>query len=251
VAAGRAGSTGAELSSVAGSLGIVASGRGGHSAKPEPAQTATESERRWRERRRLGLDVLNVLSELFPTVFRPPSFRPLKLKIHLDLIERAPVTAEEVHAALSIHCRSLPYLRASTEGAVRVDLDGNPAGAVTAEEAANAKARIAAIRQRVKERKAKLAAPSKPTEARQRPSAGSGVPLAPKATKPAPRQPGRPVIDLSRTWKRPRKSKSIARPRKRRARSPFTTEAKKETAMSEPECTADRSRRPERAAHRG
>ena len=112
--------------------------------------------------------MLSVLSELFP-VFRPPTFRPLKLKIHLDLIERAPVTPEEVHAALSIHCRAHSYLRASTEGAVRVDLDGKPAGAVTAEEAANARARIAAIRQRVKERKAKLAPPPKPI---QKPASG-------------------------------------------------------------------------------
>ena len=187
-----------ELSSVAGSLGIVASGRGGSSAKPEPV---TESQRRWRERRRLGLDVLSVLSELFPAVFLPPAFRPLKLKIHLDLIERA-LTAEEVAAALSIHCRSLSYLCASTEGAVRVDLDGNPAGTVTTEEASNAKARIAAIRLSVKERKAKLAPAPKPPETRRRPSPGPGVTtIATQATKPATRQPGRPVIDLSGRWK--------------------------------------------------
>jgi ProP effector len=175
VSPGKAAGAGAELSAT-GPPGIDASGRGGSSAKSDQAQTVTESQRRWRERRRVGLDVLSVLSELFPTVFRPPTFRPLKLKIHLDLIERAPVTAEEFDAALSIHCRAHSYLCASTEGAVRVDLDGNPAGTVTAEEAANAKARIAAIRQRVKERKAKLAATPKPTEARQRPSAGSGTP---------------------------------------------------------------------------
>jgi sRNA-binding protein len=200
VGGGRAESTGAELSSVAGSLKISASGRGGSTANPDRTQTVTESQRRWRARQRLGLDTLAVPAEWFP-LFRPPTFRPLKLKIHLDLIERAPITAEEVDAALSIHCRSLSYLRAQVEGADRVDLDGNPAAADTAEEAANAKARIAAIRLRVKERKAKLAAPSKPTEARQRPSAGPGVTIAPKATKPATRQPGRPAIDLSGRWK--------------------------------------------------
>ena len=84
---------------------------------PNPTNHKLNSQRRWHARRKLGLDVLGVFSELFPAVFAPPNFRPLKLKIHLDLIERAPVTAEEVDAALSIHCLALPYLRAQIEGA--------------------------------------------------------------------------------------------------------------------------------------
>ena len=189
---GRAESTGAELSSVAGSLKISASGRGGSTANPDRTQTVTESQRRWRARQRLGLDTLAVPAEWFP-LFRPPTFRPLKLKIHLDLIERAPVTAEEVDAALSIHCRSLSYLRAQVEGADRVDLDGNPAAADTAEEAANAKARIAAIRLRGTQGQANRSPPAAVCR--------SWRTIAPKATKPATRQPGRPAIDLSGRWK--------------------------------------------------
>ncbi len=199
MAPAEAARAGADVSASGSQVIAASSDRAVSNAKSNKAQT--EPQRRWHAWRKLGLDVLGVFSELFPAVFQPPNFRPLKLKIHLDLIERAPVTAEEVDAALSIYCRAHSYLCASTEGAVRVDLDGNPAGTVTTEEAANVKARIAAIRQQVKERKAKLAATPKPTEARQRPSAGSGITLAPKATKPATRQPGRPVIDLSGRWK--------------------------------------------------
>jgi ProP effector len=167
--------------------------------KDEAPSKTNRRKQQWFARRRLGLDVLAVLSELFPLAFRPPTFRPLKLKIHLDSIERAPVTPEEVDAALSIHCRSLSYLRASTEGAVRVDLDGNPAGTVTAEEAAGAAANVARIRQRAKDRKA---ASAKPKEARQPPAASSGAtPIAPKVAKPALRQPGRPIISLGGAWK--------------------------------------------------
>jgi hypothetical protein len=185
-----------------GPQGIAAnSDRAVSNAKSEPVQTLNESRRRWLARRRLGLDTLAVLSEWFPLAFKPPVFRPLKLRIHLDLIERAPVTAEEVHAALSIHCHALSYLRAQVAGAPRIDLDGNPAGVVSAEEAASARGGLAGYLQRLKARKAAKTGAPKPTEARQRPSAGEGVPVAPKALTHVLGQRGRPVISLGGGWK--------------------------------------------------
>jgi ProQ/FINO family len=48
-------------------------------------------------------------------------------------------------AALRSYCNSMHYLRASTEGAVRIDLTGEPAGTVTAIEARHATECLAAL----------------------------------------------------------------------------------------------------------
>jgi sRNA-binding protein len=188
VAPKKAWRAGAELSA-AGAQGIVASGRGGHNAKPESTQQVTQAQLRARERR-LAVDTLCVLAELFPAGFRPPSIRPLKIGIRADLIARAPVTEAEAEIALGYHCRSLRYLRGMIAGAARVDLDGLEVGPVTAGDATFAKVRIAAIRRRRKARKAAAGShkvpaapkpePAKPTEARQRPSAGSGITQPPR-----------------------------------------------------------------------
>jgi sRNA-binding protein len=205
VAPAEAARAGADVSAAGSQVIAASSDRAISNAKSNKAQT--ESQRRWHAWRKLSLDVLAVLSELFPAVFRPPNFRPLKLKIHLDLIERAPVTAEEVHVALSIHCHRLSYLRVQVEGAERVDLDGNPVGVVTAEQAIGAKSAIASIRKRLKERRAAARAalkpePPTPIEARGGPADCSGLHTAPKATKPASGRPDRPIIGLGGGWKR-------------------------------------------------
>jgi sRNA-binding protein len=71
--------------------------------------------------------------------------RPLKLKIHLDIQAGlgGAITPTELHKALGVYCANDAYLRSSQEGAQRIDLDGNPAGIVTAEEAQHARARLA------------------------------------------------------------------------------------------------------------
>jgi hypothetical protein len=68
---------------------------------------------------------LAALAEFYPIAFGLPA-RPLKIGIHLDLIERAPVTAKETREALRCHCGSFSYLRVVVEGADRIDLDGKP-----------------------------------------------------------------------------------------------------------------------------
>jgi sRNA-binding protein len=73
--------------------------------------------------------------------------RPLKLKIHLDIqaaVDGA-VTPAELHKALGVYCSNPVYLGHTRKGAWRLDLDGNPAGTVTAEEEAHAKATLAGI----------------------------------------------------------------------------------------------------------
>jgi ProP effector len=72
----------------------------------------------------------------FPAAFTldPTLVRPVKLGIKDDLYARSAISRRRI-TALRFYCNSLHYLRASTEGAVRIDLAGEPAGTVTAAEA--------------------------------------------------------------------------------------------------------------------
>jgi ProP effector len=98
-------------------------------------------------RRQRTLDTLAILAEWFPAAFT--LHLPLKAGIHLDLRERAgAITNMELGEALKFHCNAVAYRLALKDGATRIDLDGQPAGVVTAEQAARAKAEIAEIRER-------------------------------------------------------------------------------------------------------
>jgi hypothetical protein len=82
------------------------------------------------------------LRQRFPLAFngdgdRDP--RPLKVGIHRDLRKRAPdLDGALLRQVLKAYCGGPRYLAALVAGAVRIDLDGEPAGAVTAEEEARA-----------------------------------------------------------------------------------------------------------------
>ena len=67
------------------------------------------------------------------SVFR--DYRPLAIGIHKLLMERlSDLDKGEVRKALHDHTGATRYLKALEEGAPRFDLDGNPSGAVTAEQ---------------------------------------------------------------------------------------------------------------------
>jgi ProP effector len=70
--------------------------------------------------------------------------RPVKLGIKDDLYGQCAISHRRITAALRSYCNSVHYLRASTEGAVRIDLAGEPAGAVTATQARHATEGLAA-----------------------------------------------------------------------------------------------------------
>jgi ProP effector len=86
--------------------------------------------------------ILELLCERFPRTFaRNPSGRqPLKLGIDRDLVARLGgiVSRSALKRALGIYTSCLEYRATLIEGAARIDLDGNPAGAVTAGEAEHA-----------------------------------------------------------------------------------------------------------------
>jgi sRNA-binding protein len=87
------------------------------------------------------------LAAAFPSAFNldPTLVRPMKLGIKDDLFERSAISHRRIAAALRSYCNSLHYLRASTEGAVRIDLAGSPSGTVTATEARHAMEALATI----------------------------------------------------------------------------------------------------------
>ena len=86
--------------------------------------------------------ILELLCERFPRTFaRNPSGRqPLKLGIDRDLVARLGgiVSRSALKRMLSIYTACPEYRATLIEGAARIDLDGNPAGAVSAREAAYA-----------------------------------------------------------------------------------------------------------------
>jgi ProP effector len=87
------------------------------------------------------LDTLAALAEFYPVAFGLPR-KPLKIGVHLDLIERAPVTPPETREALRRYCCWFSYLGAMVAGADRIDLDDIVCGTVTASEAEHAKLKL-------------------------------------------------------------------------------------------------------------
>ncbi|HEY1244031.1 MAG TPA: ProQ/FinO family protein [Hyphomicrobiaceae bacterium] len=76
--------------------------------------------------------------------------KPFKVGISKDIAAatEGAITPEELETAMSLYCNGKPYLKKLKEDAERVDLDGHPAGTVTADQAANARRRIERIDQR-------------------------------------------------------------------------------------------------------
>jgi ProP effector len=95
-----------------------------------------------------------ILTGRFSRCFNPRKRRPLKVKIHADILARCPdLDPCYLRVTLAAYTNNLGYLRAMQVGATRVDLDGNPAGEVTSTDSEHAKAKLAA-KEKVKQRKA-------------------------------------------------------------------------------------------------
>ncbi len=101
-----------------------------------------------REKRETDVDpVLIAISRLqrqFPKAFpkKPAAKVPLKLGVLEDLQQHAKalqLTADEIKVAVKTWCDGRRYWDSMVEAAPRVDLNGEPAGAVTANEAQHAK----------------------------------------------------------------------------------------------------------------
>jgi hypothetical protein len=103
------------------------------------------------------------LAKQFSYCFSLEKPQPLKLGIHRDLavsnVEPTVLTALEIKRALTRYCGRPRYWKSLREGAVRIDLHGQPAGVVTAAEAEQARYQLAVWNAR----KAGLPPPDKAT----------------------------------------------------------------------------------------
>jgi ProP effector len=113
---------------------------------------------------------IGLLAARFPATFFVFERRrkPIKLGIHLDLLAAlgGAITPDELGHVLRFYCGNGAYLHTLVEGAARIDLDGNPCGTVTSNEATNAVARIAGAAKRAAARKQsrKAAQPEPPVQ---------------------------------------------------------------------------------------
>jgi ProP effector len=109
-----------------------------------------------RQRLTAALGLIGVLAERFPAAFAVnPCYRqPLKLGIHLDILAQLSdtIAPRDLSDALRIYVGNIKYLKSLVTGAERVDINGMPAGTVTAEHADIAKAQY---EQRCAKRKTK------------------------------------------------------------------------------------------------
>jgi ProP effector len=110
--------------------------------------------------------VIALLAKTFPKCFSvyERRRRPLKIGIHRDIkaaLDGA-ITPADLHKALGIYCSNPAYLGHTRTGAWRLDLDGKPAGTVTADEEAHAKATLAGIKAKKEARTAAVKAAAQP-----------------------------------------------------------------------------------------
>jgi ProP effector len=93
-----------------------------------------------------------LLAETFPKTFFvfQERRRPLKIGIHRDIQAKldGAITLPELHQALGFYCNNPVYVSHLRKGTERLDLEGKPAGAVTADEEARAKATLAGIKRK-------------------------------------------------------------------------------------------------------
>ncbi|MGB0467713.1 MAG: ProQ/FINO family protein [Pontibacterium sp.] len=103
--------------------------------------------------RAANIAALQQLSEAYPKTFDRNNVRPLKIGIQDDLIADEKLAKNKIKRALASYVRSINYFRSQKEGAERVDINGEAAGLVTAEEAAHAKGKLKEINQKRREQK--------------------------------------------------------------------------------------------------
>ena len=133
------------------------------------------------------------LAEAFPQTFVLEKYRPhrpLKVGIAAEIPARCRELERGVlSVALSIYARRVMYLQSLVAGAARIDLDGNPAGEVTARDAEYAAAKLAGI---LASREARRAVKAKTAKAE------SAAPVAkpPAATVAAAAPPAATVLSL-------------------------------------------------------
>lgn len=118
-------------------------------------------------------DIIAYLAEKFPLCFiLEGEAKPLKIGLFQDLAEALQdderVSKTQLRQALRQYTSNWRYLHSCREGAVRVDLQGNPAGVLETEHVAHAAQQLADAKARVAEKR-KAEAAAKKAQQKQRP----------------------------------------------------------------------------------
>ena len=118
-------------------------------------------------------DIIAYLAEKFPLCFiLEGEAKPLKIGLFQDLADALQdderVSKTQLRQALRQYTSNWRYLHGCREGAVRVDLQGNPAGGLEAEHVAHAAQQLADAKARVAEKR-KAEAAVKKAQQKQRP----------------------------------------------------------------------------------
>jgi len=128
----------------------VPAGRAGQRSGDDDVKSASPlAKRNHRMSHNAILAVISLLAEKWPSCFSiiESGRRPLKLGIRDDVLAAldGAISAGKVSAALRWYVSSPEYQRRLLHGAWRVDLNGRPAGTVSEEDEAHARAQLAAI----------------------------------------------------------------------------------------------------------
>ena len=118
-------------------------------------------------------DIIAYLAEKFPLCFiLEGEAKPLKIGLFQDLADALQdderVSKTQLRQALRQYTSNWRYLHGCREGAVRVDLQGNPAGVLEAEHVAHAAQQLSDAKARVAEKR-KAEAAAKKAQQKQRP----------------------------------------------------------------------------------
>jgi ProP effector len=95
------------------------------------------------EERQRHKATIHALAERWPKCFAVDEKQRRPLKIGIGKEVAGVLTDIDVSAAVAFYTRSARYMKACVAGAVRIGLDGEPAGTVTAEEEGFARRRLA------------------------------------------------------------------------------------------------------------
>lgn len=192
-------------------------------------------------------DTARLLAEHFPALFGAGVVKPIKLRIHADIQQRAPgvFTKKALSLFLQRHTTATAYLRALVaEGATRTDLDGQPAGEIAAEhrdaagvELERRRAIVEAKKQAAREA-ARAARPARPDPAPRRPR---------PARAGEPQGPGRPREAGAAAPRRPHKPRPEREPARNREPAPAHAPAQAPALPLTPEQSAEAAARQQRA----
>ena len=135
-------------------------------------------------------EIIAYIAECFPKCFTlEGEAKPLKIGIFQDLAERLnedeKVSKTQLRAALRQYTSSWRYLHGVKPGAVRVDLDGNPAGELEEEHVEHAKTALAESKAKVQARRKEQAQKAREEgKAKAKPAAKKPQSRRPQQNKP-------------------------------------------------------------------